>query len=741
MLPTLTAPNPDEPEIGPVDFAVSRGDDHAALSPAQNLLALDEWLFSPTGWHALGAASNGRLPITVPSLHQGLALIGKGRVTAIFGRLRAGAGVIDLDTKNANMGEYLAPEIADWLRRRGCWVLERPSGGAPGRSHIFFARADFRYASAEHRSGVALEISKYLDALAADVNIDRTELDLRDSVRPLSSPHRWGTVTRPRGDLRDALRNLKKILPDAPALQRLRSPKKRAAAGGVWSGAVTPLELQRYKREIAPQWRRYLATGNTSGLGSYKPTRGDRSLPELGLTRELVWAVGDPKIAWSLIRESHPTAMQKAKHQRPDWWLKYVWNRCVEDARAFSPTAESSPRPHTAPGVAAAVQAARVRLEDLMWTQSARSRASLLLVGHHLLDRMLTAGSLRVPCPERDLVKSTGLGDRKTIRAALRLLDGSVGSLHTDCFSPLKPDSTSFEFEVAPSEDCSEIPPLSFHPPHAPRGLWATLPRAAHGLWRTLLSSEGPLSPSDLVVKAGLVETRDADPTRSHLAAVKKAATALAHAGLARVDEEGRWFAATGPRSTRLEERAAQAYAVLDARVEAERVAYRESMSSSWSVDRARALKAQKEKEAAWWAGLSDSERAARRDQWRNAFDELSITEQGTRKARLAAARANAGVEELEHYRSWLESLTPDEFARRSNDRKARFKMLSQSERGLAVASWARHRAVFGLPFATTTPIDRRSVLPNGPDERDRIFLERQLSMPLSGEGTDRAVS
>ena len=67
--------------------------------------------------------------------------------------------------------------------------------------------------------------------------------------------------------------------------------------------------------------------------------------------------------------------------------------------------------------------------------------------------------------------------------------------------------------------------------------------------------------------------------------------------------------------------------------------------------------------------------------------------------------------------------------------------MLSQSERGLAVVSWARHRAVFGLPSATTTPIDGRSVLPNGPDERDRIYLERQLSLPLSGEGTDRAVS
>ncbi|KRF19258.1 hypothetical protein ASG90_20915 [Nocardioides sp. Soil797] len=677
--------------------------------------------------------------MTVPSLHQGLSLIGKGRVTAIFGRLRAGAGVIDLDTKSAGMGEYLAPEIADWLRRQGCWVLERPSGGAPGRAHIFFARVDFRYAAADHRSGFALEVSKYLELLADDVNIARSELDLRDSVRPLSSPHRWGTVTKPRGDLRDALRRLKQVFPEAPTLQPLRSPKKRAAAGGVWSGAVTPLQLQRYKREIAPQWRRYLTTGDTSALGSYKPRSNDRSLPELGLTRELVWAIGDPKVAWGLIRESHPAAMQKAKHQRPDWWLKYVWNKCVEDAKAFSPTAEASTPPQAAPGVAAAVQAARVRLEERMWTQSARSRASLLLVGHHVLDRMLTAGSLRVPCPERDLVKSTGLADRKTIRAALRLLDGSVGRLHTDCFSPLKPDATSFEFEVEPSEDCSEIPPLSFHPPHAPGGLWATLPRASHSLWRTLLVAEEHLSPSDLAVKAGLVETRDAAPTRSHLAAVKKAAVALAHAGLARVDEDGRWFAATGPRSMKVQERAQQAYAVLDARVEAERAAYREGMASTWPLERARALKAQKDKEAAWWSSLSPAERVSRQEEWRSSFDELSITEQAERKAKLATARANAGIDEVEHYRSWVESLSPDEFARRSEERKARFKVLSQNERGLAVAAWSRHRAAFGLPSPTASWAAERSALPNGVDERDQSFLERQLQLAFPGENPARA--
>lgn len=738
MLPTLTASGSNDPEKFHGNFAVSRGSHHDALTPAQNLLALDEWLFSPTGWHALGAASNGRLPITVPSLHQGLDLIGKGRVTAIFGRLRPGVGVIDLDTTSAHMGEFLSPEIADWLRRRGCWVLERPSGGAPGRTHVFFARPDFRYASAEHRAGFALEVSNYLDRLADDVNVSRSELDLRDSVRPLSSPHRWGTVTRPRGDLRDSLRSLKKLFPGEPELPQHRSPKKRSASGGVWSGAVAPLELQRYRRELAPQWRRYLDTGDTSALGSYRPTAGDRSLPELGLTRELVWAVGNPEIAWRLIRSSHPAAMEKAKHQRPDWWLKYVWNKCVEDAKAFSPDAEKSTAPQASHAVAAAVAAARGRLEDLMWTQSSRSRPSLLLVGHHVLDRMLSSGSLRVPCPERDLVKSTGIADRKTIRAALRLMNGYIGHLRTDCLSPLEPESTSFEFEVEPSEGCSEIPPLSFHPPHAPRGLWATLPRASHGLWRTLLSSEEHLSPTDLAVKAGLVETRDTLPTRSHLAAVQKAATALAQAGLARVDESGGWFAATGPRSIKIQERADAAYAVLEERVEAERAAYRESMSSTWSLDRARALQKQKEKEAAWWAGLSPDERSARRAVWSQTFEELSIAEQSSRKAKLAAARVNAGIEESEHYRAWLNGLTADDFAARSADRKSRFKLLSPNERGLAVASWTRHRAQFGLPSPASAWLDEHSALPNGVDERDRLFLERQLALPISAASKAR---
>lgn len=261
----------------------------------------------------------------------------------------------------------------------------------------------------------------------------------------------------PVGAFGDALRSLKKVLPEAPALQPLRSPKKRAAAG-VWSGAVTPLELQRYKREIAPQWRRYLATGDTST--SWVPTSPPQATarsPELGLTRELVWAVGDPKIAWSLVSGSATHRDAEGQAPTPDWWLKYVWNRCVEDAKAFSP--RPSPRrvrepprrgaQRSRPHVSASrtscglSRAARARLATPRRPPPARSHA----------DRRRTACSLPGARPGQEHWP-WGPQDHPP----LRLLDGSVGRLHTDCLSPLEPDSTSFEFEIAPSEDCSEIP-------------------------------------------------------------------------------------------------------------------------------------------------------------------------------------------------------------------------------------------------------------------------------------------
>jgi len=724
------------------------------VSPA--LLALDEHLFNPDAsqWLVIDSGNEAVPRTTIPSLLDGLELVGKGRIAALVGHLRDGAGVVDIDVPG-DLGNWFAAEVTDWLRRRDCWVLERPSGGAQGRWHIFFAHPDFHYAPAASRTGLAAEVSTFLTDLAADVKVPRGELDLRDAVRPLTSPHRHGAVTKPTGDLRQALRDLKRTLPQRPVASLLRPRAKvkpahatTSAASVAGSGLVVPLALQRWKRQLRGDWRQYLLHGDVPpGSWSAAATRTrtavavDRSLVEAACTREMVWAVGDPELAWRLIRESHPAAMTKAKHQGYSWWLAYVWNELVRSASEFNHTPGEKPRQVQAPPaeVVAAVAAGRRELEQLMWTIPVRRRPALLQVGHQLLDRVLREGSLRVPCPERDLLLDTGLSDRKTVRAALARLNGRLGTLHTDCLSLTERDSTSYEFEInsAPEQGRRQIPPPVFDPPPPTRGLWAILPRASHNLWRTLLTTEAPADLSELGVKAGLVEAATDLPSKSQRSTAKAALVALAKAGMAKVDEHGRWQAATRPRSLQVEQAAATAYARQLEIVEAERAAYRAWTTSSWTAGRARAIKAAKAREKAWWDNLSPAARAERAVAKRLEFDQMSITQQARLKSRLAERRIRAGLVELEQYQTWLQDLPADEYVARSLDRKERFRQLSEAERGASVAAWDRHRLRYGLTAqrlavqaavraATPPDVEQAALLPEGAASRDAAFLERQ---------------
>lgn len=745
----------------PVTLPASRGDAAHPISrrvvpkTAPALLALDEQLFnpSPSAWLVIDAGNSAVPRVAVPSLDAGLELIGKGRIAALVGHLRDGAGVVDVDVRGA-AGNFLAGEVAVWLRRRGCWVLERPSGGAKGRWHVFFARSDFRYAATDQRTGLAAELSAYLVGLAIDLKVPARDLDLRDAVRPLSSPHRHGATTRPKGDLREALRSLRHVFPHRPEPAPLRrrpkvnpaDPSRTAAAGTtVGSGPnVVPLSLQRWKRELRPDWRQYLLNGHTpagpwtaAATTSRAAVQIDRSLVESACTRELVWAIGDPTTAWQLIRESHPTAMTKAKHQGYSWWIRYVWNELVRSAGQLDTT--DLPQPVEAPPaeILTAVAAARATLTDLMWTVPARQRPALLLVGHHLLDRAVRERNLRVPCPERDLQLDCSLGDRKTIRAALARLNGHIGVLHTDCLSVTERDSTSYEFEVdpAPTEGGRQIPPPVLDPPPPTRGLWGTLPRASHTLWRTLLTSDLPLGLRELSVRAGIVEQAADEPSKSQLTTTKAGLTALSRAGMARVDEEGRWRAAVGPRPVEIDQAAAVVYARQLEVIDAERTAYRAGMTSSWSIGRAQALKVQKAKEKGWWDNLSPAARADRSRRKRLEFDQMSLAQQSASKACLAERRIRAGLPELDTYLTWLHSLSPDQYAARSIERRERFQSLSPAERGASIAAWDDHRRRYGLEtqklsvpvrHAGSAAAEREATLPQGSALRDAPFVERQ---------------
>ena len=66
----------------------------------------------------------------------------------------------------------------------------------------------------------------------------------------------------------------------------------------------------------------------------------------------------DPKIAWQLIRESHPAAMTKAKHRGWSWWVQYVWNTAAQAAERLVPPSPDSRPTQPPPEIAAATAAA-----------------------------------------------------------------------------------------------------------------------------------------------------------------------------------------------------------------------------------------------------------------------------------------------------------------------------------------------------------------------------------------------
>ena len=648
----------------PVTVPASRGD--AAhldagrrVSPA--LLALDEHLFNPDAsqWLVIDSGNTAVPRTVVPSLVDGLELIGKGRIAALVGHLRDGVGVVDIDVPG-DFGNFLAAEIADWLRRRDCWVLERPSGGAKGRWHIFFAHSDFHYAPAAARAGFAAAVSDYLTALAEDVKVPRGELDLREAVRPLSSPHRFGAVTRPKGDLREALRGLKRLLPDPPSPTPLRPRAKvkpadagrRSTATG--SDLVVPLPLQRWKRELRAEWRKYLLTGEIpagSWAAGATKTRNadevDRSLVEAACTRELVWAVGDPQIAWRIIRESHPTVMTKAKHQGEAWWLNNWWNKTVEAADAFRNTTEqahadsratasrgrrgSSSRPH--PTRRAGVD----RVPH-------RQRPALLLVGHHLLDRVLRAGTSA--CPAQNAISSSTPGSPTARPSGLPCASSTGDSAPSTptAYPPSRGTRRATSLKSTPparwgdgkSPTClSHTPtrprPLVNPPPHEPQPV-------AHppGL-------PGPTDLTELVVKSGLVEKPEDVPSKSQRSTAKTALAALSHAGLATVDEDGRWSAATRPRSMNVDRRACGVRTPTRDREE-ERAAYRVGADLELDCRESEGHQAQA-KQKAWWDNLSPAARAERSSSKRLEFEQMSLTQQSALKARIAERRARAGLD------------------------------------------------------------------------------------------------
>jgi hypothetical protein len=644
----------------------------------------------------------------VPTLDAGLALIGDGAVATVVGRLRPNFRVVDVDLNDVR-GHAATEAIASWCHAQGLWHLVRPSGGSDGRAHVFVLP--------EARTA---DLEAFLEQLRSRFRVSSRAIDPRQSgdVRPLTAPHRHGAHPQPLGALSAALDDLRRRLPASAA-----RPARRASSR---SAAAVPLIPRPRRRVDLPQpWARYLKTGEVPPIGGQDRSR---TTVEAIATGHLLRAGHTAESAWTIIMECHPAAMTRARASKRRW-VAWVWNREVRDDLDRASTQAPTPE------VAAAVNAARARLWAFQWTLSARQRPALLLVGHHVLDRMDRTSSRRVPVPERDLVLDTGIKDRKTIRTALRALSGPVGVLHTDSWDSGNPDSSSFEFEIPdPTTDplavqgVWEIPPPCSHTP-LPAGTWATLPRAAHAVWRVLPPTAGAGLPlSRLCQLAGLTASQSTDPSPSQLRSTTAALAALAQAGLALCGSDASWTRLDEP-TTDHAQRADRAYLEQHTTITAERQAFRSPASTSWNLTRARVLKANRTRQRAWWDGLDSSERTRRRSTWTKRFDGLSVLDREQVKAELAGRRLRAGLDEATRHDAWIDNQAPDAYVQSVILRQQWFATLAPPLRQAHAAAWARHRHRFNVPKGSplaSARVEQAQLLPDGRRDRDAAHLQGQ---------------
>ncbi len=211
------------------------------------------------------------------SLESALSLIGRGKATSIVGQLRPEVTGVDIDAP-ASLGDLAREMITDWAASRRLWHLARPSGGGPGRWHVYIVH------------GVrARDLYQLVSDIKRELGLKPVQLGVRDHLRPLSAPHRrTGLVTPIQGEPAALYADLLSLLPDQPRTAGRRrgpgSPKtatgtrarSASVAGSGPAAALSP--LARRRRELPLAWHVYFREGRaTAGPVDRDPTPALRS--------------------------------------------------------------------------------------------------------------------------------------------------------------------------------------------------------------------------------------------------------------------------------------------------------------------------------------------------------------------------------------------------------------------------------------------------------------------------------
>lgn len=630
------------------------------------------------------------------TLQASLDLVGHGRVASIFGRLRPGVLVVDIDIPN---GAPLVAELVAWCVERDLWHVVRDSG-RPGHAHVFVVAGER-----------AAELNSFCQDLRNAWRLGRARLDVRTSVRPLSAPHRSGVTPPLPSRLPQAARRLPAALQSLEATPPAPSATRRVVD---LTARSVPVGIPR--RPLPPDWADYLASGiPPAQVAGW--TDASRSAVESTATWQMAsrgWNVDE---AWLAISRAHPHAMTKARGRGRRWWIACVWNLVVEAV-----TAQPAPAPRRTDADSQLVEHVdQVRAAFLAcWVTRYPDprRHTVRRVLDVLLNRMLRTNSPRVPCPQRDLELDVGLS-RPTVAAALDLLDedGWLRLDRTYDISDSTPEGRSHHVSLperiplyAPrGEALSDSLPPSSSTPLAGRAPLPS-PTAVHlgpRLWHLYLALRTrvhPQLPAHVAAAAGW-SSPDEELTARRTRTVQAGLATLAEAGLASCDDQGRWTAQTLDQVTsRFTDEAQAGHKVRAGRIAGERAAYAlvRAGRGRWHQQRDAAIRsgrlARELGALRWWDGLAPAERERRRRSWSEHFRSLNPADQARIKQQLAHRRQEAGgLTEDQHHEVWLSSLSQQEYEARVEERIRWYRSQPLDTQRELVTRWEQHRGTWAI--------------------------------------------
>lgn len=533
----------------------------------------------------------------------------------IVGTLHPNVVAIDFDLNTEEEADWALHHLITWCEDRSTWYAHRASGGGPGRVHFL----------ALPRKERRDELASYIEQLRIELDATKTQIDVRDTLRLLSSPHRLGHA---RGQLVTAWATPPaELLPGTPPPRQHRTHNAPAHN--------TADQLTERQRRLAATLDCQEAIDQTrSGIEFLVSLR----LKALGATADAVFnALCDPTLRDDI---------GKAAENGFVWFYTHVWEKIDVEPATTTKIYDWS--------IYALPMSRAVRESWETWPT--RHKHTVEHVAVVVAARIGMHGVAGGPLPIRDLVEDTGI-DKDTVSAALKTLRETGLLTRTKRFRITEESlaTSSDHYALAIDSEPSSLTPttsLYTQPPYAPAApFWLALPPAALSATLTLMHSGQPLDLTTLLQLSGYTfQTQPSTRQKSLGRALLR--TMEDHGLLATTDQDTYELHTTGQD---IEKSAAglDKWHELRAQHRKERRTFREAVIAVY--ERARELKAEWKKaqleaiernkqqrragQERWWAALSHERRERRREIFKEMWRNATAEERQVRLAKIETSR------------------------------------------------------------------------------------------------------